>query len=129
MDYELSLSPKTIQLLKTRSPDDAKVIAALADDIISHAVRLVTVLDPYRTDKDRGAIMEDTIKIPDEGLTIKDDLTGIVAFEFDEDAYYGCKDQNNVHENSDDMGFTIDLKKGVVVLHAIDLPERPEEEF
>jgi len=99
----------------------------LERDILSEPSCLLGPLDAYRSDVGRGSIMDDSIKIQPDGISLESDLTGSVIFEFDEDIYYGCKDMDGLEEHYEGIDFSIDLIGKKLILHAADLQIREDE--
>jgi hypothetical protein len=100
----------------------------LRTELACHCDDLGPLLGPYCQDKLRGTVFEDTIEIAEDGVLLKDETHGTVFIEFSEEAHYGCKDMNDVHDHSPEIPFTLDLSGGTLVLHGMEEQIREPDE-
>jgi hypothetical protein len=129
MDHEISISKELAVILARSELQPSTKADLIRCELLDRCDIFEPLLRPYRKDSIRGTILEDTIKIPDDAITVKDDLTGVVGFEFDEEAYYGCRDMDSLHDHYEDMGFTIYFDREVIVLHGMDEQEREPDDI
>ena len=123
------MTPELVAMLTRDDLQSNTKADLIRSDLLRRCHTFDRLLRPYRQDRIRGTILEDTITIPEDAISVEDDLTGVVAFEFEEEAHYGCSDMNNIHDHYDDMGFTVHLNREVIVLHGMDEQERDPDDL
>ena len=95
------------------------------DEIISHFD-----LGPYRSDKVRGEVDADSVAFTskeNDGIVMHDFNSGAVYIEFDEEAYYGCKDMNTFYDHQEKTPFRIDPEMEIIEFDLLEDFERDDE--
>lgn len=127
MERTFEISDELIDAL--RHDDQSTAEKLISSELLEHRQDLAMLLEPYRTDKIRGTISDDTIEIPLGCITFIDDSSGTVHFEYLEEAYYGCRDMDKTHDHYDEqLSFSIDVNTKSITLSGMDEHERDPDE-
>src|SRR4051812_20329618 len=107
--------------LKTREA----LLTAVIDTLVGEFVRL---LRPYLSDS-LATVVDDTVKVAEEGLGLDDNWKGQVLVVFDEELWLGCRDIGGTSEREADLPFAVNPETGTLEVTFMDEQERDPDDF
>jgi hypothetical protein len=129
MYHDIPLPPELVGVLSSHIYTDETKKHALYDFLETQTSEFISHLRAYRLDNIRGEIDDHSVELAEfenDAISLTDN-NGAIWIVFMEEAYYGCKDMNNVQEHDEEITFTIDCSSGIITLHFMDEQEREDE--
>jgi len=128
MEHQIPISDELAEILtrpdlRTETKEDL-----IRSMIESRCEELEELLQPYLNDTIRGTIAADSIKLSDDAVALKDDDSGTVWVEFDEEAYYGCRDMDKLDDHTEQLELKVLPYRNCILLRGIDRHERDPDE-
>jgi len=121
-NYNITLGSDTVAALAV-DKDDARSL--VARDHLDDKSGLLGIMSHYCKD-DRGEPMAGSINIEPDLMGILGDLTGTVVVEFQEQAYYGCRDKDKQDDHEVEISLRISVLDRTLIL---EVPESSRESY
>lgn len=99
--------------------DEESIGALVARDLLEEENDLLGKMTHYCRD-DRGTPGYGSLRIDPENISLREDLTGTVVVEFQEQAYYGCRQMDIQDDREVEVSFRIDRQSKTLTY---DVPE------
>jgi len=121
-NYTITLGSDTVAAIAA-DRDEARSL--VARDLLDEESGLLGIMSHYCKD-DRGEPAGGSLNIDPELMGIFEDFTGAVAVEFQEQAYYGCRDMDIQDDHEVEISFRISVQDRTLIL---DVPESLRESY
>lgn len=112
--YSICLSAETIAAYKA---DDEDALSLIISDVQDDEETLSRLLDHYCKDE-RGGVDSSSVMIDSKMSSLDKGLSGHLMINFQEDAYYGCRDMDVHDDHVCEVPFTVDIAAKTITFSA-----------